>query len=105
MNGQWGQLAREHWQRHLPQRYAALEDPNGYFAALDQEATAYYLAIRDGQLKDVNPNNGTIGWAEFLNLVAWANQTAREIVGHELIFLPGENDDQDDVSDMTGPDW
>ena len=99
MNGQWGELAREHWQHHLPQRYAALEDPAGYFAALDQEANAYYLAIRDGQLKGVNPNDGSIGWAEFLDRVAWANQTAREIVGAELIYLPGEDDDQDDDLD------
>lgn len=41
MNWQWGDLAREHWQRHLPDRYAALEDPDRYFELLDQEATAY----------------------------------------------------------------
>lgn len=102
MNGAWGDLAREHWQRHLPARYAALEDPEKFFAALDREASAYFLAILDGQLRGANPNNGTIGWAEFLDRVAWANQTAREIVGHELIFLPGEDTDDGDV---TGPDW
>jgi hypothetical protein len=38
----WRDLARDHWQRHLPTRYAALEDPDGFFDALDDEATAYY---------------------------------------------------------------
>jgi hypothetical protein len=92
----WGDLAREHWQRHLPERYAALADPDRFFDDLDLEATAYYVAIRDGQLAGINPNNGTIGWAEFLKRVSWANQTAREIVGTELIYLPGEDDQHDD---------
>jgi hypothetical protein len=96
MNGLWGDLARQHWQHHLPHRYAAIEDPDGYFAVLDQEATSYFLAIRGGQLKGVSPNDGTISWADFLDRVAWANQTAREIVEHELIFIPGEDDDRDD---------
>jgi hypothetical protein len=94
MSGAWGQLAREHWQHYLPARYAALEDPDRFFDALDDEATAYYAAIRDGMLEGINPNNGTISWAEFLQRIAWANQTAREIVGVELIFIPGEESDE-----------
>lgn len=107
MNGMWGELARDHWQHHLPNRYAALEDPDWYFDQLDQEASSYYLAIRDGQLKDINPNNATIGWAEFLKRVAWANQTARDIVATELIYLPGEDtdDNQADGDEREGPDW
>ena len=73
MNGAWGDLAREHWQRHLPDRYAALDDPDRYFELLGQEATANYVAIREGMLEGVSPNEGTIGWAEFLDRVAWAN--------------------------------
>ncbi|MGH9211394.1 MAG: hypothetical protein ACRD2C_12040 [Acidimicrobiales bacterium] len=88
----WGDLARAHWQRHLPDRYAALEDPDGFFADLDDEASAYYQSIRDGMLEGVNPNNGTITWADFLDRVAWANQTAREIVETELIYIPGPED-------------
>ena len=104
----WGVLARDHWQRHLPERYAALEDTDGFFDALEDEASAYYAAIRDGLLKNLNPNNGTIGWAEFLDRVAWANQTAREIVGVELIYLPGEDNDEDDhesEGEPEGDDW
>ena len=89
----WGVLAREHWERHLPTRLAALEDPDAYFEMLEDEATAYYAAIRDGMLDGVNPNNGTISWAEFLDRIAWANQTAREIVATELVFLPKEDTD------------
>lgn len=89
----WGHLAREHWQRHLPQRYAALEDPDAFFDALDDEASTYYTAIRDGLLAGLNPNNGTISWAEFLDRVASADQTAHEIVETELVVIPTEDDE------------
>lgn len=98
MSGLWGELAREHWQRHLPDSYAELDDPDRFFAGIDEEATAYYLAMRDGMLDGINPNNGTIGWAEFLDRIAWANQTARQIVQHELIYIPAEHSDDRDAS-------
>jgi hypothetical protein len=80
-----------HWQEHLPTRYQALEDPQTYFTNLGEEADGRYLAIRDGLLDGVSPNNGTIGWAEFQDRVAQADQTAREIVETEMIYLPGED--------------
>jgi hypothetical protein len=96
----WGVLAREHWERHLPCRLAALEDPDGFFDALEDEAQEYHNAIRDGLLAGLNPNDGTTGWAEFVTRLDQANATAREIVGTELIFIPGEDDqDNDDEED------
>lgn len=54
----------------------------------------------------LNPNDGTIGWAEFVTRVDQTNATAREIVGTELIYLPGEDDDEDDLDDDDlGVDW
>jgi len=79
-----------HWQAHLPTRYQAMEDPEAYFTRLGEEADDRYLAIRDGLLDGVSPNNGTIGWAEFQDRVAQADQTAREIVETEMVYLPGE---------------
>lgn len=95
----WGVLARAHWQRHLPRRLAALEDPDRFFDTLEDEAQEYYTAIRDGLLEGLNPNNGTISWAEFVTRVDQANATAREIVGTELIYLPCEDDDEDEGDD------
>jgi hypothetical protein len=99
----WGILARDHWQRHLPGRLASLKDPDAFFDALEDEASAYYTAIRDGLLSGLNPNDGTIGWAEFVYWVDQANFTAREIVGAELIFIPGE--DTDDEDQQEGDGW
>jgi hypothetical protein len=100
----WGRLARHHWELHIPTRLAALEDPDGFFETLEDEAHEHYAAIRDGMLDGVNPNNGTIGWAEFLDRIAWANLTAREIVNTELIYIPGEDDDTDDMPNDDEPD-
>lgn len=36
----YGLLAREHWSRHAPSRYAALEDPEQYFTELGETAAA-----------------------------------------------------------------
>lgn len=84
----WGYRAMEHWKAHLPARYAALEDPVAYFTQLGEDAAARYLEIRDGLLEGVSPNNGTIDWLTFQEKVAQADQTAREIVGTEMIYLP-----------------
>jgi hypothetical protein len=51
--------------------------------------------IRDGMLHGLSPNDGNIGWAEFLDRVAWANQTAHEITTRELIYLPGQEDEEE----------
>lgn len=83
----WGRRAMEHWQTHLPERYAALDDPVAYFTRLGEDAAARYLEIRDGMLEGLNPNDGSIDWASFQQRVAQADQTAREIVGSEMIYL------------------
>lgn len=93
MANPWGAAAMRHWRDHLPTRYAALDDPETYFTALGQEADERYLAIRDGLVEGLSPNTGTIGWAEYQERVGQADQTAREIVEAEMIYLPGEQSD------------
>lgn len=83
----WGRRAMEHWKTHLPARYAALDDPVAYFTRLGEDAAARYLEIRDGMLEGLNPNDGSIDWATYQEKVAQADQTAREIVGSEMIYL------------------
>jgi hypothetical protein len=87
----WGRDAMEHWQTHLPDRYRALTDPETYFTNLGEQADARYLEIRDGLLAGLNPNDGTIGWAEFQDRVAQADQTARTLVETEMIYLPPDD--------------
>ncbi len=88
----WGQRAMEHWREHLPERFAALEDPAMFFTRLGVEAEARYLEVRDGLLVGKSPNDGTIGWAEFQALVAQADQAAVETVETEMIYLSADDE-------------
>lgn len=90
----WGVAARDHWKEHRPRSYAALDDPERFFEELGQDAAARYLVIRDGLLEGLSPNDGSIGWAEFQDRTAQADQTAREIVEREIIYLPPTEADQ-----------
>ena len=86
-----------HWRTHLPSRYRALRDPERFFTDLGEEAAARYVEIRDSLLEGLSPNQGTMGWAEFQERVAQANQTAVEIVEREMIYLaPGPEDTTED---------
>jgi hypothetical protein len=62
--------------------------PGGPFSQLGQEAAERYLAVRDSLLEGLSPNDGTMDWPEFQARVAQADQTARELVETELIYLP-----------------
>lgn len=86
----WGQRAMEHWREHLPERFAALEDPATFFTQLGEEAAARYLEVRDAALAGRNPNDGTTSWAEFRVLTAQADQQARELVEAEMVYLSPE---------------
>jgi hypothetical protein len=90
----WGVAARDHWKQHRPQSYTALSDPDRFFEELGEDAAARYLVIRDGLMDGVSPNDETIGWAEFQDRTAQADQTAREIVEREMIYLPPSEADQ-----------
>jgi hypothetical protein len=92
----WGVNAQEHWRRHRPTSYAAIEDPDQFFERLGEEAAARYLVIRDGLLEGLSPNDGSIGWVEYQERVAQADRTAQEIVDREMIYLPPSEADQTD---------
>jgi hypothetical protein len=87
----WGELAMRHWREHLPERFAALEDPVTFFTQLGEEADARYLEVRDAVLAGRNPNDGTTTWAEFQALTAQADQQAQEMVETEMIYLSPED--------------
>lgn len=92
----WGVNAKRHWQEHRPTSYGALDDPETYFRDLGEQAAARYLVIRDSLMEGLSPNDGTMGWAEFQERSAQADQTAQEIVERELIYLPPDETDQTD---------
>jgi hypothetical protein len=71
----WGHTAMEHWQTQLPERYAALEDPQEFFTQLGEEAADRYLAVRDSVLEGLSPNDGTMAGRS--SRTGWPKRTRR----------------------------
>jgi hypothetical protein len=65
----------EHWQTQLPERYAALEDPQEFFTQLGEEAADRYLAVRDSVLEGLSPNDGTMAGRS--SRTGWPKRTRR----------------------------
>ena len=40
---QYGQMARRHWARWLPERFAAIENPEAFFTGLGEQAEQIVL--------------------------------------------------------------
>lgn len=84
---QYGEMARSHWARWLPRRFAAIEDPQSFFTELGEEAAerisdlAYQLAGED------QPGEGYLGKAGRLGE---ARHRAEQIVLAEMILLDPE---------------
>ena len=95
MNG-YGQAARRHWERWLPEQYAAVEDPGAFFAALGEEAAAQVDELA-AELAGGGPPGE--GYLERAGRLASARARAQEIVLPQRVLPPPEafaDDEQDD---------
>lgn len=92
---EYGVMAREHWQRWLPERYAAIENPDEFFADLGEEVSAE-IAERWGVMQ---ATAGNPPGEDFLDRVGRLNalkKQAEESVLSERVLLapePGVEDD------------
>ena len=76
-------MAREHWQRHLPEAYASLSDPDDYFETLGAEALEQVVNLAEHLRGEDPPDELFIDRA---TRYARARQTAEEVVIHELLL-------------------
>ena len=83
----YGEMAREHWARWLPARYAAIPDPASFFSDLGSQAEARIDLLADELAGDDQPGEGYLGKAGRLGQ---ARRQAEEIVLAELIPLDPE---------------
>jgi hypothetical protein len=91
----YGQMARKHWARWLPARYAAIKDPTSFFSDLGNQAEQ-----RIDQLADRLAGDDPLGedYLAKAGRLGQARMQAEEIVLAELILLPpepGTDEDQD----------
>lgn len=92
---EYGTMAQRHWREHLPQRYAAIEDPDAFFAGLGEEAAAEI----ENRWAQMQANAGNPPGEDFIDRVGRLNalkKTAEETVLNELVLLPPEAGPEDD---------
>jgi len=92
----YGAMGRRHWERWLPEQYAAIEDPGGFFAALGEEAARQVGELAEQLAGDGGPGEG---YPERAGRLAAARARAEEIVLPQRVLPPPEalaDDEQDD---------
>lgn len=92
---EYGAMARAHWQQWLPQRYAAIEDPDDFFADLGEEVAAEIAGLWARLQSEAGNPAGEDFMARVGRLNALRKQ-AEEIVLNERVLLPPEPDAEDD---------
>ena len=92
----YGAMARRHWERWLPEQYAAIEDPDAFFATLGKEAARQVGDLAEQLAGDDQPGEG---YLERAGRLASARARAEEIVLPRLLLPAPEafaDDEQDD---------
>lgn len=92
---EYGAMARTHWQQWLPQRYAAIENPDDFFADLGEDVAAEIADLWARLQSEADNPAGE----DFLDRVGRLNalrKQAEEIVLNERVLLPPEPDAEDD---------
>ena len=84
---QYGEMARRHWVRWLPDRYAAIGNPATFFTGLGEEAAERITALAWELAGDDIPGEGYLAKAGRLGE---ARHRAEQIVLDEMILLPPE---------------
>lgn len=92
---EYGAMARAHWQKWLPQRYAAIEDPDAYFAELGEEVAADIADL----WAEMSARAGNPAGEDFMDRVGRLNairKQAEEIILADRVLLPPEPGAADD---------
>jgi len=79
----YGLLAQEHWRRHAPQRYAALEHPAEFFETLGETAAAQIAELSD-RLEQQLPAD--LGYLERVAQLRTVQKQAEELVLSDLVY-------------------
>ena len=96
----YGEMARRHWARWLPQQYAAIEDPDSFFTDLGNRVSDRIAELADRFAGDSPPGEGYLDRAGRLGQ---ARRQAEEIVLAEMILLEPEPEaDRDEQEDPAG---
>ncbi len=100
----YGAMARSHWARWLPQRYAAISDPDSFFSTLGQETARQIEELAAELAGDDRPGEG---YLEKAGRLTAARSQAEEIILPQQVLLasePGtsEGPEEDDLPAASG---
>ena len=100
---QYGEMARRHWARWLPERFAAIENPEAFFTGLGEETEQRITALAWDLAGDDPPGEEYLDKAGRLGE---ARHRAEQIVLTENILLPPEpGADPDEESPPESAPW
>ena len=96
----YGTMARSHWETWLPERYAAIQEPDSFFSTLGQEAERQVEELADQIAGEGRPGEG---YLERAGRLAAARSQAEEIVLPQVILLEPEPGPDADQAEGTAP--
>ena len=88
----YGVMARSHWARWLPRRYATISDPDSFFSTLGQETARQIDELAAELAGDDQPGEG---YLEKAGRLAAARSQAEEIILPQQVLLPPEAEAND----------
>ena len=97
---QYGAMARSHWERWLPQRYATITDPDSFFLTLGLETARQIDELATELAGDDQPGEDYLAKAGRLTA---ARSQAEEIILPQQVLLPPEPRTSEDPEDNDQP--
>lgn len=96
----YGAMARSHWERWLPQRYATITDPDSFFSALGLETSRQIDELATELAGDDQPGEGYLAKAGRLT---GARSQAEEIILPQQVLLPPEPGTSEEPEETSLP--
>jgi hypothetical protein len=93
-------MAQSHWARWLPQRYAAIKDPNSFFSTLGQETARQIDELAAELAGDDRPGEG---YPEKAGRLTAARSQAEEIILPQQVLLAPEPEASEDPEESDLP--
>lgn len=94
----YGRLAKAHWARTDPVRYAAIGDPEAFFTALGEQADTQIRELATTLAGQDPPGEEYLAKVGRLNM---ARLQAEEAVLAELVWIPEPERSEDPTSDWV----
>jgi hypothetical protein len=99
----YGAMARSHWARWLPQRYATISDPDSFFSTLGQETARQIDELAAELAGEDRPGEGYLKRAG--RLAAARSQAEELILPQQVLLAPepetSEDPDENDPATAT----